>query len=824
MVKNFRLAEFSKRLKAVTITADNQDLISSISIDSRKIYSKLGVLFVAITGEKTDGHLYLDAAYASGVRNFVVQEGKTEIELWLGRRDTTILQVPNTVQALQTLAEWNRSHFEGPVMAITGSNGKTIIKEWLTQILGKHFRVAKSPKSYNSQIGVPLSIFTITADHQVAVLEAGISVPGEMINLEKMIRPTIGLFTNLGTAHDRNFSSKEEKLREKAHLFSGCQYIIYRRDQLLLSTHLETIFIPDRLVSWSDSGEADYRLAIKKEAAKTKIILMRPDLSLFTFTCNFSDDASLENLRHVIVACLTLGLNPTQIQEGIHFLRSVDMRLTAKAGLRQCTIIDDTYNNDLGGLEVALEFMQVQRQKRHRKVILSDLPQEGCGGETYLKVKNLLTHYKIDQVYGVGLEIGRELGNLMDSGEWYASTDEFLKKNDLTGFENDLVLIKGGRTFSFERIVKALEERHHGTVLAINLNAITHNFSFYKKNIPAETKVMVMVKAAAYGGGAAEIANHLQKLKADYLSVAYPDEGVELRNSGIILPIMVLNVAPENFVQLQKFNLEPVLFSTEILLALGKFSLQESKIIGIHLDLDTGMHRLGFEKKDLEQVKKMIKKFPLLRVLSVFTHLSASDESKHDKFTLEQLLLFDKMSEILSTSLGYRPLRHGLNTAGILRFPNYAMDMVRLGIGIYGISIDEGSKSHLQQVGTLKTTISQIKTLDAGETVGYSRKGKLDRSTRIATIAIGYADGFDRRFSNGMGFGLINGRQAPVIGNVCMDMTMLDISDIPAKDGDEVILFGEGIDLTELAAKIGTIPYELLTHIRNRVKRIYFLD
>jgi alanine racemase len=500
------------------------------------------------------------------------------------------------------------------------------------------------------------------------------------------------------------------------------------------------------------------------------------------------------------------------------------MRLTAKAGIRQCTLIDDTYNNDLGGLEVALEFMQVQRQKRFRKVILSDLLQVGSTRETYHNIKILLDHFQIDEVYGVGEEICRHLSSVMERGKWYANTDEFLEKTDLTTFENDLVLIKGGRKFAFERIVQALEERIHGTVLAINLNALTHNFSFYKRRIPKGTKIMVMVKAAAYGGGAAEIANHLQKLKADYLSVAYPDEGVELRNSGNTLPIMVLNPGAENFAQLQAFKLEPVIYSIEILAAIGVFSQQEEKNIPIHLDLDTGMRRLGVEKKDLEQVKELLVKFPYLRVVSVFTHLAASDESKHDDFSREQLALFDEMSETLSIFLGYAPMKHALNTAGILRFPAHTMDMVRLGIGIYGIEVDEVAKGHLQQVGTLKTTISQIKTLGIGETVGYGRIGTRDRPTKIATIAIGYADGFDRRFSNGRGYGLVHGQLAPVIGNVCMDMTMLDIGDIPAKEGDEVTIFGEGIDLTDLAKCIGTIPYELLTHISNRVKRVYFLD
>jgi Alr-MurF fusion protein len=824
MVKQFKLSELATVLDAITLATGNHGFISSICIDSRRTYTEPEILFVALPGENTDGHRFLKSAYEGGVRNFLVQEVNFQTEALISQADSTIMLVPNTLRALHILAAWNRAHFSGHVLAVTGSNGKTIIKEWLGQILGQYYRIVKSPKSYNSQVGVPLSIFKIAADHQVAVLEAGISQPGEMRNLEEMIRPDIGLFTNLGTAHDGNFSGKDEKLREKLMLFSNCKYIIYRKDQESVAAYIESIFPSERLISWSETEGADYTLAIKKEAKKTKIILLQPNLSLFTFTCRFSDEASLENIRHVIVACLALGLSPTQVQEAIPLLRSVDMRLTAKAGLRHCTLIDDTYNNDLGGLEVALEFLNVQWQKRSRKVILSDLPQVGSTSDTYHKVKKLLDHFKIDEVYGIGEEIGRHLSGLVDKGRWFATTAEFLSKADLMAFDNDVILIKGGRAFAFEQIVQALEQRIHGTVLAINLNALTHNYSFYKKRIPEHTKVMVMVKAAAYGGGAAEIANHLQKLKADYLSVAYSDEGVELRNSGITLPIMVLNVGRENFSQLVAFDLEPVVYSVEILAALGTFSQQENKIIAVHLDLDTGMRRLGFEKTDIGQIGQLLIKFPLIRVLSVFTHLAASDESQHDDFSLEQLSLFDEMNAMLANYLDYTPMRHALNTAGILRFPGHAMDMVRLGIGIYGIAVDEMSKGQLQQVGTLKTTISQIKTLQVGETVGYNRMGKRDRPTRIATIAIGYADGFDRRFSNGKGYGLVNGRIAPVIGNVCMDMTMLDIGDIPAKEGDEVTIFGEGIDLTDRAKAIGTIPYELLTHISNRVKRVYFLD
>lgn len=824
MIQKLSPDQIAKIISAKSCEIRSNHPVSQVSIDSRKIFFGKETIFIALKGTHHDGHEFIEQCYEQGVRHFIVHENKFADFNDLAFPEANIYGVKDTLLALQQLAGWNRSLFRGPLLGIAGSNGKTIIKEWLGQLLSMYYQTAKSPKSFNSQIGVPLSLFSIAAYHQAAIIEAGISEPGEMQALEAMIKPSIGLLTNIGSAHDKNFHSRIQKLEEKIKLFTSCQLIIYRKDQTKVAEVLAKNFAPERLVSWSDHSEADYILQVKKDVDRCRIILFRPDLSMFTFTTPFTDEASLENLRHVIVAALTLGLSFQQIQDGISQLSPIDMRLTVKEGLRQCTLIDDTYNNDLGGLEVALDFMETQRQKKHRKLILSDFPQLKNQKEVYQRVSQLVDHYGIDQLIGIGTNIQKELAHLKPRAVFFKDTEEFIQSQVLQQFEQDLVLIKGGRSFAFERIVHALEEKVHGTVLEINLNALSHNFFFYRGQLPQHIKIMAMVKAAAYGGGAAEIANHLQKLKADYLSVAYPDEGAELRRKGITLPIMVLNAGPENVEQLLLNELEPVVYSVRMMEIYGAYCKSAGKKLNIHLDIDSGMRRLGFDYEDLDQLKKLIAEYPKLTIKSIFTHLSGTSDPNHDAFSHKQLGDFESISNEIMTGLPYSPIRHALNTAGILRFPDHAFDMVRLGIGLYGISVEEKSLGQLRQVGTLKTTVSQIKRLKKGESVGYDRKGIMPTDGQIATIALGYADGFDRRFSNGNGYVLINGQKAPVIGNVCMDMTMVNITGIPVKEGDPVVVYGEGIDLHKLAESIGTIPYELLTNISSRVKRTYYLD
>jgi alanine racemase len=797
-------------------------VISQISIDSRQVIRPDRTLFVALRGAKADGADYIPALMSEGIRCFLVhRDWKPDMEL--GTK-STFVRVSDTRIALQEIAAFQRAQFTKPVVGITGSNGKTIVKEWLGQVLSQSFTVAKSPKSYNSQVGVPLSIFGIQPYHQLALLEAGISKSGEMAALREMIRPELGIVTNIGSAHQEGFSSLEEKVREKLDLFANAKLLIYCRDHGHIKDQIEATFAPDRLVAWSKGPGADFSVSVKRQESVTKIMLMKSDLSTLTFQVPFADSASLENIIHVIVAALTLGQEFTAIQAGLDHLKPVDMRLTLKPGLNDSLLIDDTYNNDLAGLKVALEFLSQQRPKRSKILILSDLLQQGIPEKIYGEVAELINSYGLDRIIGVGTEIKR-LGEFFpDSFQNYLSTESLINSLDPEEFKNDLVLITGARPFEFERVVNKLQQRIHGTTLEINLNALTHNFNFFKRQVRPETKMMVMVKAFAYGGGAAEIANHIQTMGADYLAVAFSDEGVFLRKQGIRLPIMVLNPVEESFDLLREYHLEPVVFSPDFFRSLGSYARNHQIELPIHLDLDTGMHRLGFEKTHMAELRDLILSFPELKIATLYTHLVGADEEEHEEFSRHQLQQFTKMKSEVEAILDYKPLVHALNSAGIIRFPEFQMDMVRLGIGLYGVEVTGKYDAALEPVSTLKTSISQVKNLPPGATVGYSRKGKLPDGGKIATLAIGYADGYDRRFSQGKGYVLIHGKKAPVIGNVCMDMVMVDVSNIDAKAGDEAIIYGEQISLKDLADRIGTIPYELLTNISTRVKRVYYLD
>jgi alanine racemase len=822
MIQSLTANQISGLVDGEVISQSGQGLVSWISIDSRNILEPSKTLFVALKGAKFDGHEFIKSVYGEGVRNFLIQKRSHVLDSLT--IDSTFIVVDNPHEALQKLAAYERALFTGPLVGITGSNGKTIVKEWLGQVLGQKYAVAKSPKSYNSQVGVPLSVFGIEQNHQVAIMEAGISKPGEMVKLEAILKPEIGIFTNIGTAHEEGFDSQDQKLDEKALLFKNSKFIIYRKDHAKIHKFLGSKYDPSRLISWSDNAGSDYTLSVKRESDRSKILLMKPDLSVFTFSVPFSDQASLENIRHVIVASLSLGLKESWIQEGLNHLKAVEMRLTLKPGINDCLIIDDTYNNDLAGLRLALDFMAAQRPKRRKVIVLSDMLQVGNTEFVYAEVGELLNFHQIDFLIGVGEKIKLVTNSYQGKSVFFPNTDALISHISQEDFENDLILVTGARKFVFEAVVNRLQQRIHGTTLEINLNALTHNYNFYKTQILPNTKVMVMVKAFAYGGGAAEIANHLQQLRADYLAVAYTDEGVALREEGIRLPIMVLNPVQESFIHLEKFDLEPVVYSPDFFMQLGKFCQNRNIFMKIHLDMDTGMHRLGFEEEHIPVLLSLIQSYPQLEIASLYTHLVGADEVIHRDFSLEQLRNFVAMCDTICAKLEYKPLRHALNSAGIIQFPEYQMDMVRLGIGLYGVEVSGKYESHLKSISTLKTTISQIKSVPKGHSIGYSRKGIMEEDGKIATIALGYADGYDRRFSNGKGFVLIHGKKAPVIGNVCMDMTMINITGIEANEGDEVIIYGPGISLKELSERIGTIPYELLTNISSRVKRVYYLD
>ena len=797
--------------------------ITQVSIDSRQVLHPQQTVFVALKGAKADGISFIPDLLDLGVTYFLVDSHAKIPSHWLEMG--LFIQVNDTRAALQSLAAYQRSQFTKPVVAITGSNGKTIVKEWLGQVLSQQFAVAKSPKSYNSQVGVPLSIFGIQSYHQVAILEAGISKTGDMDALEKMIHPDLGIFTNIGSAHEEGFLNIKQKITEKLKLFDGVNFLLYCKDQELLAEEIERQVPAEKRISWSKKAGADFSISWKRQESNSRIVVLGSTGQTQTFQVPFTDLASLENVTHVILAALSLGQEAQGIQEGLNHLKPVDMRLTLKPGLNDSLLIDDTYNNDLAGLRVALEFLSQQRPKRSKILIISDLLQQGLPEKVYREAAELIQSYGIDQVIGVGSEIQHLETYLGKRVVTYVSTEQLLKELLPEQFQNDLILITGAREYAFERVVNRLQQRIHGTTLEINLNSLTHNFNFYKRQLAPNTKVMVMVKAFAYGGGATEIANHLQTLGADYLAVAYTDEGVILRNQGIQLPIMVLNPVEESFDLLHHYRLEPVVFSPEFFKKLGVFAQHHSLTLSIHLDLDTGMNRLGFEPSHLEELKTLIQDYPQLQLASLYTHLVGADEEVHHDFSLRQLQQFLEMSDSICSILSYRPLRHALNSAGIVRYPEYQLDLVRLGIGLYGVEVTGRYDRSLKPVSTLKTTVSQLKTLVPGATVGYSRKGSLPEGGRIATLAIGYADGYDRRFSQGKGYVLIHGKKAPVIGNVCMDMVMVDVSHIPeVKAGDEAVVYGEQISLKVLADLIGTIPYELLTNISGRVKRVYYLD
>lgn len=823
MIRPINFKIFADNYGGEFFTFSGNDRIRQIAIDSRKIQSGEETLFIALDGSRQKGSDFAKDAHEKQVRNFILPLAAKEVIENL--EDSNILLVDKPLNALQALAEKNRLAFNGPVVGITGSNGKTIVKEWLAQVLSQDFQVFKSPKSYNSQIGVALSALEIESRHQIALLEAGISEPGEMGRLKKIIQPQLGIFTNIGSAHDENFEDWETKIKEKCKLFKEVKYLIYRKDHSTINDFLENTFDADQLISWSDLPGADYTLSVRAEKNGSKIFVLGRDLRTHTFFTSFRDPASLENIRHVIVSSLTLGMKPENIQKGLQLLHAVEMRLTLKSGINRCLLIDDSYNNDLAGLEIALEFMAQQRKPKGRKIlILSEMLQEGDEIDVFQKIAGSLDHYGIDLFVGVGKHYSHYLHLFPKQSIFFSDTAILLDSISQLNFDKDLILVKGARDFHFEKIIQLLEAQVHETVLEINLNALRHNFNFYKRMLSPETKIMVMVKAFAYGGGAAEIANHLQQIGADYLSVAYIDEGVYLRQKGVTLPIMVMNPDMHFLNLIQDYDLEPVVYNRRTLEDLASSAIGQSKRISIHLELDTGMRRLGFVEADLEDTLSLLRQHPEIKLAGLFTHLAGADEAKHEDFSRKQLKAFDRISEVIMSTLSCRPIRHALNSAGIIRFPDQAFDMVRLGIGLHGVEVNQIEQEKLQPVATLKTVVSQVKILTKEETIGYGRQGKLVQDGEIATLAIGYADGYDRRFGNGNAFVMIQGKRAPTIGNICMDMCMVDVSGLQVREGDEVILFGKEPSLQYLATQGGTIPYEILTGIGMRVKRQYILD
>lgn len=788
--------------------------VRDLIIDSRKILLSEHALFFAISGERNDGHQFIPDLYSAGIRQFVVEKPVVFSQYPEGN----FIQVVSSKSALQAIATTHRSNFSIPVIGITGSNGKTIIKEWLFQLLSPDYKIVKNPGSYNSQIGVPLSIWQMQAHHQLGIFEAGISRPGEMENLAKVIQPSIGIFSNLGSAHDEGFSDSQEKTWEKLKLFSNVEKLVYCSDHEVIAREVRKTKIPT--ISWGFSSEADYQ--INQQGNNVSIRSGKNELTLIL---PFVDKASVENALHCVVLMLHLKYSLQVIQERIQLLYSVPMRLELKQGINNCQIIDDSYNNDLGGLQISLDFLG-SVQKRKKTLILSDVLQTGLDDEALtLRIIEIISNSGIQKLLGIGPLLYKQqslFNRLSIQTQFYHSTEEALAQTSWDEFSNEIILVKGARSFHFEKLVNQLQRKIHGTRMEIDLNKMINNLNFFKSRLSPGVKIMAMVKAFAYGSGSEEVANLLQYHRVDYLGVAYADEGVELRKNQITLPIMVMNPTEESYGALIAHKLEPVMYSITLLHSWVNF-LQGRPCI-IHLELETGMHRLGLEEEDIVEVIQTLKDNKNVSIASIFTHLAGADEQQHDNYSTRQYELYMNAYKKITNELAIKPIRHILNSPGILRLPQYQMDMVRLGIGLYGVNPTEAEFNQLQPVATLKTVISQIKRIDVGETVGYGRRGKSDRERTIATIAIGYADGFSRSFSRGVGHVLVNGKLAPVFGNVCMDMTMIDITGIEARVGDDVTIFGEGLPIQEVASSIQTIPYEILTHTSERVKRVFFAE
>ena len=763
-------SELETITKGKTIRFFRDQPINTLVTDSRKAIVSEGAIFFAIGGKHHDGHNFISTLHRQGIRQFVVEREVEDLP-----HETNILLVPSALEALQQMVAHHRLKITAPVIGITGSNGKTIIKEWLYQLLSPDFKIAKNPASYNSQLGVPLSVWQIQPHHTLGIFEAGISTKNEMQNLQKILKPTLGVFTNIGSAHDEGFRSTAEKIREKLRLFSEAESVIYCKDHESIDKEIKEAGIPG--YSWGHTDQADVRVVRRGEGFSVTTASEQ-----FGLTLPFSDQASVENCFHCVLVLLHFGFKGQQIQDRIATLRAIPMRLELKEGINQCQIIDDTYNNDLAGLQVSLDFLAHQNQRNKKRVILSDIHESGLSDPALMKkVSSLLASAQIQEFVGIGPVLFSYQLDFPAGSLFYRSTEDFIKNFNLSRLQNEVILVKGARVFAFERIVNQLQRKVHGTVMEIDLGALIHNLNYFKACLKPTTKVMAMVKAFAYGSGSNEIANVLQYHKINYLGVAYADEGVELRKNNISLPVMVMNPAEEGFEALLKYNLEPEIYSFRILQRLCDFL--GGQPCRVHVKLDTGMHRLGFDMDEIEGLITLLLERPNITVASLFSHLAGADEGKHDAFTRQQGEIFREMADSISQRLSYRPIYHLLNSSGILRFPEFQFDMVRLGIGLYGVNPATGPEKNLKPVATLKTIISQIKHIPAGESIGYGRKGHADRPVTTATIAIGYADGFSRAFSQGVGRVMINGRPAPVIGNVCMDMTMVDITDISAKEG-----------------------------------------
>ena len=800
--------------------------IKDILIDSRRLIEADNCLFFALVSNRNDGHKYIGDLYARGVRLFVVSDVNEKFQDW---DDAHFFIVDDTLQALQKLAAFHRRQFDLPVIGITGSNGKTIIKEWLNQLMDEDKNIVRSPKSYNSQIGVALSVWQINETNDLAIFEAGISEPEEMKKLQQMIMPTIGLFTNIGEAHNENFINTKQKVGEKLNLFTKANVLIYNLDQ----KELQDVIIRSEILSnvesftWGNDEENNLRIIETDSTNKQTTVhatYLKRDISI---AVPFTNKSSIENAIHCWAVLLFLGYSDNIISERMHTLTPIAMRLELKAGTNNCTIINDSYNSDFNSLSIALDFLNQQNQHREKVVILSDILQSGRNEiDLYTQVAELLKKKGVDRLIGIGSAIKRQKDKFDIEKSFYETTNDFISTYPFANFTNQAILLKGARVFEFEIISRQLQQKIHETILEINLDAMVENLNYYRTKIPVGTKVMAMVKAFSYGSGGFEIANILQFHHVDYLAVAYADEGVELRKAGINIPIMVMNPEEYAFETMIVNQLEPEIFSFRALnlleKAITRSAIPLNKPVKVHIKLDTGMRRLGFDENDIDELIKRLQENPFIYVQSAFSHLSSSDKLAHDDFTREQIRRFKLMGEKIAVSFDHKVLLHILNSAGISRHPDATFDMVRLGIGLYGIATAEADAANLTNVTSLRSEIAQIKEIAISESVGYNRSFVASKEMRIGIVSVGYADGMMRKLGNGNLSLFVNGNAAPIIGDICMDMCMIDLTEIDAKEGSEVIVFDSEHTITRLSDAAETIPYEIISRISRRVKRVYF--
>lgn len=816
------MAATLKNIAAVLQTnfVGNDHVIEHLLTDSRKLTSPATSLFFALDGPRRNGHLFIEELYKKGLRHFVISQHINEQQY----ADAVFLKVANTLKALQQLAAQHRALFDIEVIGITGSNGKTVVKEWLYQLLNPDKNIVRSPKSYNSQIGVPLSVWKIESRDELAIFEAGISQTGEMKALEKIIQPTIGVLTNIGAAHSEGFKSDDEKLQEKLKLFTHAKVVIANGDNELIKSGITGLGLP--AFFWGRNGDVAFKISQPcVQQGTTSIEGVYKDNAI-AFDIPFTDAASIENAITCCSVLLYMGYDAAVVAKRMKLLQPVNMRLEYKKGINNAVIINDSYSADVNSLSIAFDFLRQQAGAKKKILILSDFAGT-MPPNFYKELLRQILNYHIHYFVGIGEKLQAHVAPLTAGknfkADFYTTTEDFLQHFQSSEFAEAVVLVKGARIFGFEKIVTLLEQKQHQTILEISLDAIAHNLKIFQSQLRPATKIMVMVKAFAYGSGSAEVAGVLQYHKADYLGVAYADEGVELRKAGITLPIMVMNAEETAFEAITENNLEPDLYSFPILEAFVQHLQKEGlKNYPVHIEIETGMNRLGFAVHDIDKLAAVLKDEPAIKVQSVFSHLVASEDAAEDSFTLHQYELLKAATEKLTKVLGYSFLKHIANTAAIVRHPQLQLDMVRLGIGLYGI-VPNDKNVGLEPALTLRSTISQLKRISKGETVSYNRRGLATADSLIATVRIGYADGYSRRLGYGNGKMLVHGRLAPVIGTVCMDMVMIDVTHIPnVHEGDDVIVFGKGLPVQQVAGWMDTIPYEVMTGISQRVKRVYY--